>query len=89
MKRELIARILEKPVSHCSPLLDSSFARGTPLGDYLVPKGCPSSSHSGLNPPGQPRGSLTTTSSLTFLYEMGPPALSLDRIMWKKCRALM
>ncbi|GFS44271.1 hypothetical protein NPIL_61951, partial [Nephila pilipes] len=45
----------------------------------FVPQGCPSSSHSGHNPSGQPRGSLVTTPLLTFPYEMGPPALSLDR----------
>ncbi|GFU19923.1 hypothetical protein NPIL_678521 [Nephila pilipes] len=55
----------------------------------FVPQGCPSLSHSGSNLSGQPRGSLATTPLLTFLNKMGPPALSLDRVKWKKCRALM
>ncbi|GFT41743.1 hypothetical protein NPIL_692281 [Nephila pilipes] len=50
----------------------------------FVPQGCPSSSHSGRNPFGQPRGSLATTLLHTFLYELDPPALSLDRVKWKK-----
>ncbi|GFT82811.1 hypothetical protein NPIL_485051 [Nephila pilipes] len=40
----------------------------------FVPQGCPTSSHSGRNPSGQPRGSLATTPLLTFLFEMGLPA---------------